>query len=124
MTDRNGEKKGWLLGWLGGFIWAAILSVIFLYQGRMMAGLSGLAMTGIGVSLIFAAAPWKHPRRPYWQLMMPIYGAFFATIGWAIWAYADPRALGLSAWSVFLLLPVLIPLAIMGKRTWEDGQDD
>jgi hypothetical protein len=122
MTDRNGEKKGWLLGWLGGFIWAAILAVIFLFQGKTVPGLSGLALTGIGVGIIFASAPWKHPRRPYWQLMMPIYVAFFAAIGWAIWAYGGSDPLGLNAWSMFMLLPLLIPLAIVGKRTWEDGE--
>jgi hypothetical protein len=33
MTNRTGEKVGWLGGWSGGFLWLAVLSVVWLVQG-------------------------------------------------------------------------------------------
>jgi len=31
MIERKGEKIGWIGGWFGGFIWLALLSIIWLW---------------------------------------------------------------------------------------------
>ena len=106
---------------MGGFIWVVILSVIFLVQHRVVQGLLGLALASVAVALIFYSAPWKHPDTPFWKLMLPIYVALFVTIAWAAWSYDGLDKLGLSGWSVFLVLPLLIPFATVGRKRWTDN---
>lgn len=33
--SRKGEKIGWIDGWIGGFIWLCILSIVWLVQGKL-----------------------------------------------------------------------------------------
>lgn len=59
MVERNGERAGWPWGWLGGFLWVAIIGVIFLFQGKIAEGGIGQA---IFVSALWATrylAPWR-----------------------------------------------------------------
>jgi hypothetical protein len=122
MTDRKGEKLGWTGGWLGGFVWVAILALVFLFQGRTAQGLVGLALTGAAAGVIIRCAPWRFPRTPYWRLMLAPYAAFFLSIAWAVWAYGGLAAVGLNWWNLAWLLPMLIPLGTLSKRTWADGE--
>jgi len=66
---------------------------------------------------ILALAPWRHPDTPLWKLMLPLYGIMAAG--------ALLLVLGFSGTGVrrFLpllpaLLPTLLPLAILGRRSW------
>jgi hypothetical protein len=118
---RTGEKAGWILGWLGSFLWVAVLAVIFLVQGRTTEGILGLLLTGIAVLCIFAFAPWRRPAKSFGTLMLPLYLVFFAATAWAIRSYGGLEASGLKWWNAFFILPLLIPLGIMGGRTWGDG---
>lgn len=68
MEKRTGEKTAWVGGWLGGFIWVLILSVIWLLQNRLTEGMAGLMLVFVAVGFVFASAPWKHPVTPYWKL--------------------------------------------------------
>lgn len=122
MTNRRGEKIGWTGGWLGGFIWVAILSVVFLVQGQILKGLVGIALTLLAVVTIVSLAPWRFPQTPYWKLMVGPYAMFFLSIVWGVWSYGGLSALGLSWWNLFLLLPLLFPLGSQSKRTWADGE--
>ena len=118
--SRKGEKIGWIGGWLGGFIWVLILSVIFLIQGKSIPGAIGLVLVCLAVGLIVGGAPWRHPDTPYWKLMLPVYGAFFASIVWMVSSSSGLDSLGLNKWQSFLILPILIPFATVGKRRWND----
>ncbi len=120
MENRKGEKGGWVLGWLGGFIWVLILSVIFLVQGKLVFGAAGLAIVCAAVAIIFTCSPWKHPGTPYWRLMLPVYAMFFVSLAWAFCAVDDASQLGLNWWNTPLLLVILIPFATTGKRRWND----
>ena len=121
--NRNGEKWGWIGGWCGGFIWVVILSVIMLVQGQALQGIIGLVLAGIAVVLIIMTAPWKHPHTPYWKLMLPVYVMFLTSLVWAAWSYNGVTELGLSGWSGFLILPILIPFWTTGRRRWGDAND-
>lgn len=112
---------GWIGGWLGGFIWVVILSIIFLVQGQTTAGVLGLALSCVAVVVIMMCAPWKHPNTPYWKLMLPVYALFFGALAWAVWSYGGTEPLGLSLWSAFLLLLLLLPFATAGRRRWNDS---
>jgi len=122
MAGRRQEKLGWIGGWLGGFVWVAILAVVFLVQGRWLAGIVGLAVAVVACAAVLLTAPWRHPGTPYRVLLIPIYVLFFGAVGWGIWAMGDPRQLGLNGWwSLLLVLPILTPLWTVGGRRWEDG---
>jgi len=122
MANRTGEKVGWTGGWLGGFIWVAILSVIFLVQGKTVMGLVGIALTLLAVITIVFLAPCRFPRTPYWKLMLGPYGVLFLTIVWAVWSYGGFSALGLNRWNILLILPLLVPFGSVGRRKWMDGE--
>jgi hypothetical protein len=122
MRERKGEKVGWIGGWLGGFVWVLILSVVFLVQRRALEALVGLVLVGVAVGSVLLLSPWRHPDTPYWKLLVSIYALFLASIGWAAWAMTDLHALGLSAWSLFLLLPLLSPFVTVGQKRWRDGE--
>ena len=122
MTERKHEKMGWILGWLGGFIWVLILSVVFFVQGKILEATLGLAITiGACVTIIFFS-PWRHVRTTYRRLMAPIYVLFFTALAWGVWTLGDQRQLGINgAWSVLLFLPIMMPLWSVGSRRWEDS---
>ena len=117
-TNRRGEKIGWTAGWIGGFIWVVMLSIVFLYQKKFGQGLSGLALTGVAIVTIVFFAPWRFPSTPYWKLMLAPYGIFFLSIAWAIWSYGGLGSGGLIWWNFLWLLPLLMPFGILSKRKW------
>ncbi|MDK9723493.1 MAG: hypothetical protein OEL88_01300 [Sterolibacteriaceae bacterium MAG5] len=119
---RRGEKIGWTVGWTGGFAWLFALACLQLFQGHLRQGLAGLALSGAAVFCILAFAPWRHPTTPLWKLMVPIYLVLFVAVGWAVWIYGGFRTLGLDAWSLLWMAPLLIPLGTSGRRTWQ-GND-
>jgi len=113
MENRRGEKIGWVGGWLGGFIWVLLMSVIFLVQEKLIQGFLGLVLFCLAACLILIKAPWKHPDTPYWKLMLPVYVVFLASVAWVVWYGFDWR-------TTFWILPILIPLGTMGRRRWND----
>ena len=120
MAERRGEKVGWTAGWCGGFIWVAILSVIFLFQEKWLQGLSGLLLVSAAVVIIISFAPWRHPSTHYWKLMIAPYVTFFASIAWAVWSYGGIKAIGFDWWTWLWLLPLLIPVGSLCQRRWSD----
>lgn len=118
--NRRGEKIGWIAGWTGGFIWVAILSVVFLCRNKFGQGALGflLCLAALAVSLFFA--PWRHPLTPYWKLMLAPYGMFFLSIGWAIWSYGSLASLGFNWWNLLWLVPALSPFGFLSNRKWAE----
>jgi hypothetical protein len=121
-TDRKSEKRGWLLGWFGSFLWILILAIVALAKGSILPSLAGCGLVAGAVTAILLFAPWRHPTQRYWKLMLPIYALFFISVGWAIWIAGGVAELGLSLWSIFLLLPLLLPFYLAGNRRWIDGE--
>jgi len=118
MSIRQGEKWGWIGGWLGSFLWLLLLSGVCLYQGRLMVGLLGASFFVVAVATIFLAAPWRHPATPYWKLLIPVYGVFTASGGLAVATAGGLGQSGLSPWSLTFLVVLFVPLFTVGKRTW------
>jgi hypothetical protein len=121
MANRAGEKRGWIWGWLGGFLSVVLLSVVFLVQGKLLQGFFGLALFSLAVAVIIAGAPWRHPGTAYWKLMLPVYAAFSGSIVWMLWSSGGAKELGLNWWHAFVALPLLIPFQTVGRRRWDDS---
>ena len=122
MMSRRGERRGWTLGWCGGFLWVPLLAVTAWFQGKAMHGLVGLAIAATAALAILVLAPWRHPRVRYRWLMLPLYGLLLVALLWAVWMAGSARALGITGWwSALLLLPLTMPLWLIGPRRWEDG---
>lgn len=121
-AGRQGEKRGWILGWSGGFLWVLILTVVQLANGAVLPSLAGATLVGGAAAAIFLLSPWRHPGVRYWKLMLPIYALFFLSVAWGTWIAGGGARLGLSMWSLLLLLPLLLPLYLAGRRTWNEGE--
>ena len=121
MEQRKGEKVGWIGGWLAAMLGLPVLSVLWLVLGRLLDGLAGLGLFGLGVLWMFVLAPWKRPETKYWKLMLPMLLFLLCSIVICIWLHGGLGSAGFS-WSSVALLPVIIvPFAIMGGRRWKDG---
>ena len=120
-NERKGEKSGWTLGWSGGFIWVLLLAVVRLAQGDLLHALAGGILVIMAVIAIRTLAPWRHLAQLYWTLMSPLYLILFLSLAWLLWLSGGMAQLGLSPWSLFLVLPLLLPLYLTGKRRWVDG---
>jgi hypothetical protein len=121
MAGRKGEKIGWLAGWAGGFLWVLILAIVFLVQGKWMAGVTGLVLVAVALAGISLLAPWRHPETPYWKLLILPTGLLWATIAWAIWAFGGLEAASGDWWTLLWLIPMLIPFGVIGRRSWADS---
>jgi len=120
MKDRQGERIGWSAGWAGGFIWVFVLSIVFLFQGKIEQGLLGMVLVGAAMFTIAFFAPWRFASTYYWKLMLAPYGMFFISIAWAIWSYGGFSSVGLTGWNLLWLLPVLLPLGSLSRKKWSD----
>ncbi len=120
-AKRQGEKIGWTAGWIGGFIWVAILSIVFIYQKKIGQGLFGLFITVTAIATIFSFAPWRYPSTPYWKLMLAPYGMLFIAIAWVIWSYGSIESLGLNWWNLLWLIPALSPFGFLSNRKWVES---
>jgi hypothetical protein len=123
MAGRAGEKLGWIGGWIGAFLWVAILSIIFIVQGRPLAGAAGLLIVAAAAALVLLFAPWRHPRTAYWKLLLPAYAAVAASIAWAVVGFGVDalREEGTSPWAFGLVVQMLLPFLNAGGRRWDDG---
>ncbi len=119
---RRGEKIGWSVGWLGAFLWVAIVAVVLLFRGAPGKGAVGLLLFGAAVAVIYLSAPWRHPFRPYWKLVLLPYALLAFSIGWALWAFDGVRTLDLNWWNALWLVPALVPLGILSKRKWAESE--
>ncbi|WP_296749061.1 hypothetical protein [Thiobacillus sp.] len=122
MLERKGEKIGWTWGWIGGFLWVAIVGMIFLAQGRIAAGCTGLLVFVAAIWTTRRFAPWRHPTTPYWRLYLGLYLLLLLTILWAIWAFGGLRDEQFNGWMLLWLLPILTPMFINGRKIWAEGE--
>jgi hypothetical protein len=121
MHERRQEKIGWVGGWLGGFVWVLLLSVMLLVRGETLPAVIGLLIFAMACAAIGIFAPWRHPLTTYRRLLAPLYMLFFCAVGWGVWSFGGPRQIGLNSWwSLLIVMPLMMPLWMGGKRRWQD----
>jgi len=123
-ASRRGEKIGWIGGFCGGFVWLFLLSVVWLFQGKLDMGLLALSQFIVAICFILLFSPWRSPKTRYWKLLLPIYAIFFLSLFTSIWGYGGLAAVGLNRFSFLWIFLFLIPFATIGKRTWDDKQEN
>lgn len=121
MADRIGEKAGWTIGFLGAFAWVAVLSIIFFFKGKPLAGAMGFFLFCASVSAVLHFAPWRHPGTCAWKLMLVPYFFLALSFAWGAWAYGGLEPLGLRWWNIVWFVPLLLPFFTGGKRKWSEG---
>jgi hypothetical protein len=124
MNSRSGEKAGWIGGWTGAFLWALILAILWLAQGKTTPGIVGLTLVLLAAVAVYAAEPWKHPTTQYWKLLLIPFLVLAANVIWAVRSLQGEGDIGLNWWSLLLLLPLLIPFATIGGKRWSDFEEN
>jgi len=122
MNTRRGEKIGWIGSWLGSYSWVLILAILFFTGGKTTSGIYGLTICLIAVLLMIFLSPWRNPSTPYWQLLLPFYLLFTSAVIWAVRAYGTENLSTFNLWQLLSLLPILIPLFVLGNRRWDDRE--
>jgi len=124
MTDtanRHGERRGWIWGWIGGFIWLLLFGLLWSLNGQLLQGVCAFAAFAAGCVATVLCAPWRHPRTPFWKLLLPIYTVLFVDIALILYIYPGAvQCLGLSAGNLLALLPLLLPFVTLGRQTWDE----
>jgi len=119
---RTGEKWGWIGGWIGSILWMPILGIVILIQkGPQWHSYLTFFFSIAALAAIYYFAPWRHPHVRMWRLMLPLYILLICGVIAVILAYE-----GLKTKEIVPLLPVMLPMLlpffIAGKRKWQDGQ--
>lgn len=120
--ERRGEKWGWIGGWIGSFLWMPILGTVLLVQhGSSWTCLVSFFCSVAAFFSIFHFAPWRHPGTRMWKLMLPLYLLLIVGSIMLILSYE-----GISTRTLLPLLPgflpIFMPVLIIGKRRWLDGE--
>jgi len=117
---RSWEKLVWTGSWLGSLTWLPLLAfIIWSRHGMNTYSLLVFSLALLAVFLVILLAPWKHPDTSYWKLMLPLYLVIMLGILFTLFFFK--AVLGLQ--TLILLpgiFPLLLPLLIIGKRTWSD----
>jgi hypothetical protein len=121
MKNRNGEKIGWTVGWTGSFVFLLLIANLWFLQGEKHQGMVTLGFFVFAIVSVNLITPWRYPDVKYWKLFLLPYiilsFAMFNTV-----AYTKGLADLVLQWkNVTWLIPVMIPLILLGNRTWNDG---
>lgn len=122
MGDRRGERLGWIWGWIGAFLWVAVLGGIFLAQGKPVPGFVMIAAFAVSAFLVRSLAPWRHPDTPMWKLMLPLIGLLTASAAGLFAFLAGAEGMGRNWWSWAWILALMPGVISAGRRRWRDGE--
>lgn len=121
--NRKGEKLGWTLGWLGSFLWLFIISIIFLFQSKFIFGILGFLHFILALVLTFVLSPWRNSKKKYWILMLPIYILMIMSVVLTIKSFGGIKDLSEIQYGLWIL-PSLIPIFLLGGKTWNCTADN
>lgn len=119
MSERRGEKLGWVCGWIGGFIWLLPVSILWFFYDKVAAGIILLLIFILAVTLIFQLTPWRYPKTYYYKLMLPNLILFYLSAAVCIYFFYQFEN-EKTDWYLFAWLIVcLTPIITIGKRKWD-----
>ena len=120
--SRKGEKIGWTVGWIGGFIWILVFAFILFFQGSVIYGVIAFVLFSLATISIIKLSPWKHPDAKYWKLMVPIYSIFLISIIFIIYVlngFDDLSKIQYGLW----IFPCLSPIFILRNKKWDNDKN-
>lgn len=121
MKNRNGEKIGWIGGWIGSFLWLLALSIIWFVRGDTQNGATAMVLFIVAMVVVNLVVPWRYPDTKYWKLFILPFVTLIISVFVCVVFGIGLKNLGLS-WINFSWLTVLfIPFFTLGNRTWNDG---
>ena len=117
----QGPKIGWFGGFLGASLWLIILSIVYLVNQDLWAGLLGLLFYLVCLTCIFFLRPWKYPQARLWKLYIGTMAPLLLAAAFFYWQ-EYPLDFSLSGMlNIFPILFVLfLPAWLHGKKTWND----
>jgi hypothetical protein len=119
--NRNGEKIGWIGGWIGSFLWLLALSVLWFFRGQIQLGEIAIGLFILAVIVVNLVTPWRYPDTKYWKLMLFSFITFIMSIIICVTLGIGVKDLGFRWSDIFWFVPMLTPFYIFGNRTWNDG---
>lgn len=120
VTER-GRRWGWIGGGLGGLLWLIPLAVVAQLRGESVAAFAAGSAFFIGFAYVFICAPWRFPHRPFALIYLGLIFIIIAAAVLLLWLMVVPAlGVGRSYSMLFPLVTLLIPLAIFGRRRWDE----
>jgi hypothetical protein len=119
---RRGEKLGWIGGWLGGSLWIIVLPILLFSRQEIVAAAIAFVLFCAAMVLVPVMAPWRHPKTPYFLLLLPLYAVFLGALLLAIVCLNLLQEAHMRPWQFLWILPCFTPLFILGRRRWIDGE--
>jgi hypothetical protein len=120
MKNRNGEKIGWIGGWIGAFIWLLVLAIIWFVRGETQHGAVAMGFFFVAMVVANLIVPWRYPYTKYWKLFLLPFIMFFVSVFICVAYGFGGESFGLQWENVFWLIPLMIPFFTLGSRTWND----
>jgi len=119
MSERKGEKIGWIGGWIGSFIWLIPVSFVWLIHKQTAAAIILMLIFVLAITLTFQLTPWRYPKTYYYKLMLPNILLIYISAIVCIYFYYELEN-GKVSWFLFIWLIVFFtPIITLGKRKWE-----
>ncbi|MCM8538329.1 MAG: hypothetical protein NE334_20470 [Lentisphaeraceae bacterium] len=116
--DYKGMKAGWTLGWVGSTLWLVLLSISHLFHGEYSLAIISFVLYGTCLLYILKFTPWNFPDTAYWKLILPLLTLCLGSAAWATYNSPELQSILQNKWQLLSLLPVFIPMLILGSRTW------
>ena len=125
MPENRGAKAGWTWGGIGSIIWILILAIVLLVQGNYLGMVCSVAFFLAGILYVILVAPWKHPNTPFGLIYLGLLVIILAAAAVLIITWYPGQAAEFKnlRW-LFFVLPLLIPIFIMGKKTWSQMHNE
>ena len=119
--DERGRRWGWILGFMGASLWILLASIMLFIKPDLAGASLSLGLYFIILFFIFNWTPWKRPDTAFWKMYLVNVVFILSMLPYFAWRFDlsldDLRSSGLS---LVVLIPILIPIFILGRKSWNE----
>ncbi len=119
--EERSRRWGWIIGFMGASLWILLGSIMLFFKPDPVGALLGLVLYFVILFLVFNWTPWKRPDTAFWKMylvnvvfilsMLPYFAWRFD------WSLVDLKNSGISP---VVLISILIPVFILGRKSWNE----